>query len=241
MRRWCATAVAMMASVLSGCGMNDAGLDVQVAPAEIPDAAVAGGASLVLPTARPFNIHLKNSTQTPGADGKARGDSDASPDGQAFCLADAGNGGTAGAEFKLGQRIQTGEGAAYRAAIRIEFQVRQSTQTTFQPLPKSVGTGSLEVLVLNSRRRVLAHSSLATFTTDDSVGSAVETHERTLSVILEPHDTCDILLFGKVEASAAQGQETTVRLDLRQLKMTIDLQPAATQPSAVGASTRQAG
>lgn len=238
MRRCAAMLMVAIGWGASGCGSGDIGADVQVSPDEMagPLGGVAGK-TLALPGERPFNIHLKSSSQNPGERGRARGDSDARTDGEAFCLAESSNGGSATAEFRLGHRIITAGGSPSRVAIQLEFDLRQSLQVSAPPTPKTLAGVSLQVLVLDAHRRVLARPPLILTTSDEGVESAAETHHRNIAITLDPNQTCDIMLYGKVDAAAAEGQDATARLDLRGLKMVLDVQPVTSQPAGTPASS----
>lgn len=223
----------LAAGLLAGCGTGDVGAEIEVSPDEVSGPPAGGtGGSLRLPDARPFNIHLKSSSQNPGEAGRGRGDSDAGPDGKAFCLAEGAAGGSATAEFRIGHRvIAPGEGS-HRLAVQIEFDLRQALQASEPPDARTQAQLTLQLLALDGRRRVLARSALIAASSDESAGSASETHLRRLAFTLEPHQTCDIILYGKVEATSAPAQEASARLDVRGLRMALDFQPVATRPAA---------
>ncbi|GMU22918.1 MAG: hypothetical protein AMXMBFR13_30020 [Phycisphaerae bacterium] len=218
---------------LAGCGGTDFGGEVQLAPAQegaLLDAGAPDSDVLNLPADRPFNIHMKNSSQNPGVEGKARGDSDAEAAGRAFALAEAAAGGTAQAEFRIGQRIVHAAARNQRAVITVEFKMDHALQAPVVPDPKTLATINLQLMVLDARKHVLARMPLVQTTTDEAVGSGSAGELRNLSVILEPSGRYDIMLYGQVESVAAPGQEAIARLDVGDLRMRLSFSPMTTQP-----------
>jgi len=221
--------------LLGGCGGADFGGEIRV-PANqrhVLAADTPAHDQVLLPGDHTFNIHLKTSSQNPGTDGTARGDSDATPEGQAFCLAEAADGGTAQAEFKLGHRIEHESKNRQAVAIQVEFELEQSVEASRQPASDTLATGDLFLAVLDARKRPIANVPINQTTSDDAVGTSLTTCRFNLPVLFEPDQSYNIILFGKVQATAAYTQQAAARLSVHGLKMrlTFTPAPAETQPS----------
>lgn len=240
---YCNVMAAMVLALAGGCASTDFGGEVLVSPEAGggPPAVGALGTSLSLPADRPFNIHLKNSGQNPGVSGAARGDSDADGTGRAFCLAEAASGASATAEFRVGQRIFHQADTPQRLAASLEFELQHAIHASPQPLADTRTAVTVQFVIVDARKRLVARSMLVQLSSDDTQGSATEGHVRQLSAPLEPNQSYDIMMHAKVESSAGAGQEAAARLDLRNLKMRLAFQPAATQPAGARGDTKPAG
>ncbi len=215
-----------------GCSETDFG-DVRV-PAEQQHVIKADApvAPLNLPADHPFAIHIKKSSQNPGVDGRARGESNATPAGEALCLAEAGNGGSASAEFNIGHRIDNRSSAGQQVGIQVEFALKQSVTASTQPAGDTLANANLFLVVMDGRKQVLAKVAIVQGTSDQSAGEGSTQDQRTLSVRFEPQQSYDVMLYGKVNAGSAANQEAKARLEIGQLKMQLSFSPAATQPAA---------
>jgi len=218
----------------SGCGGMDFGGDIRV-PADERHVLAAGSPStdqILLPGDRTFNIHLKNSSQNPGTDGSARGDSDATPEGNAFCVAEVANGGFAMAEFKIGHRIDHQTEKRQEVTIRAEFELEQSIEASQIPAAETLASENLVLGVLDSRKRFVASLNITQATSDSALSYTQGTRRPSIRVIFEPDQIYNIILYGKVDASSARTQQASVRVSVRGLKMRLTFAPAETQPTS---------
>jgi len=226
--------LASWGALLSGCGGGmDFGGRIQI-PAEQQHAILAGqatGASLSLPTDRPFNIHVKNSSQDPGSQGRGHGKSDATADGQAFAQADADDGGSAVAQFRIGHRLDNQSGQTQAVAIQVQFDLAEGIKASEVPKPQTLAKGDLQLVVLDSRNRTVARLTLVQTTSDAAVSQSSHPEHCTLTTKFEPNNSYDVVLFGRVEATTAPGQEAAARIAVAKLKMDLTFSVAQTQPA----------
>ena len=224
-----------LGGLLSGCGGGvDFGGNIRV-PVEQRHVIAAGqpvGRPLSLPTDRPFNIHDKNSSQDRGSDGQARGESDADAQGQALALAEAGNGGSAVAQFRIGHRLDNQSGQTQAVAIQVQFDLTESIEASGLPKPETLAKADLHLLVLDSRNRTVAKLILVQTTSDAAVSQSSHPEHCTLTTKFEPNNSYDVVLFGRVEAGTAPGQEAAARIAVAKLKMDLTFSVAQTQPAA---------
>ncbi|UCD29728.1 MAG: hypothetical protein JSV03_04385 [Planctomycetota bacterium] len=217
--------------MLIGCGGMDFGNEINVSAEQRHTIAAdtPSGKPISLPADHAYNIHMKKSSQNPGADGQARGESSATADGNAYCLAEASSGGSASAEFNIGHRIDNHTDAAQNVVVEINYELAQSVQASKQPDSDTLATTNLHLVVRDSRKRIPAKMALVNTTSDDAVADAQVKDQRSLTVRFEPGLSYDIMLYGKVDASGATGQKAAARLDIKNLKMKCTFTPADIQ------------
>lgn len=222
---------------LSGCGGADFGGDVRVPGPEryVLATGTAAGEPLALPGDRGFNIHVKQSSQNPGAHGTARGDSDASRDGKAFCRAEATGGGAASAEFKIGHRIDNRSEGTQLASISVEFRLNESVEICDAPKGNTLAKAELFLVVLDSRKRVVSTTTIIQTDSDQAVGRTEGPQQRLISARLEPAESYDVMLFGRAEAvteaDAPTEQKAAARIEIDQVRMNLSFARLATQPA----------
>jgi len=222
--------------LLGGCGGTDFGGEIRVPISQrhVLAAETPAHDQILLPGDRTFNIHLKTSSRNPGTDGTAHGDSDATPEGNAFCLAEAANGGSALAEFKIGHRIDHQTQRRQSVAIQVEFELEQSVEASRLPASDTLATGDLFLAVLDARKRPLANVPINQTTSDNAVGASLTTCRFNLPALFEPDQSYNIILFGKVGVSAAAAQQAAARLTVRGLKMRLTFAPAPVETQPAG-------
>ncbi len=218
---------------LAGCGGAEFGPDPRV-PSEKRYILTSGPAPegpVSLPASGPFNIHLKSSSQNPGSGGTARGASDALPEGRAFCAAEAAEGGTAQAEFKIGHRIENRTGEVRRAVVQADCTVRHQIETSAEPAPETVAKADLHLVVLDPVQRAVVKIAVLQADSDAAAGGGSFSLSRGLTIAMSPGTSYDVVLFAKAQASAAAGQEARVRVDLDELRMSFTFGAAGTATS----------
>jgi len=228
--------------LIGGCGGAGFGGEIRV-PLEQRHALTATSPpnyQIRLPGDRVFNIHLKASTQDPGYEGRARGDSDATPDGNAFCTAQAANGGTSSAQFTLGDCIDNGTDRRQAVAIQVECELEQEIRAPHLPAAKTLASANLSLMVLDARQRPQVNMPVTQVTSDQAIGTVATTQQFHLSAVFEPQQSYNIILQGKVDSATAVGQEATARLQVRQLKMRLTFSPAPPE-SAPASAPAQTG
>lgn len=218
--------------LLGGCSVAEFGGDVRVPASEemrLTNGA-AGAGPISLPADRGFNIHIKKSSQEPGPAGTATSSADATADGQAFCQAQASNGGVASAEFNIGHRFHNQSDVAQATTIKLAYELEQAVTASDQPTAKTIGTAQMQLVVLDSHKRIMASMKVAQTSSDEARGTAKDHDQRELALEFAAHQSYDIMLFGQVQAKSDTGQEASARLAVRQLTMKVSFAPR-TQPA----------
>jgi len=222
--------------LIAGCGGADFGGEVSV-PVEQRSVLAADTAltdQIRLPGDRAFNIHLKSGTRNPGPDGTAREESDATAAGEARALAEAGNGGTAASEFRIGHALDNQSNKALNVGIQVEFELAHTLTASSQPASQTQATGDLHWVVLDARKRTLANMDIAQLISDEARTQSSTVERHTLDVTFEPNQTYSIMLYGKAVASAAVNQKASASLDIRNLKMRLTFAPATPSSRPAG-------
>jgi hypothetical protein len=235
---------AMALLACGGCGGASFSTEIRV-PLEQRHALTPIGLSadqVRLPGDRTFNIHLKSSSQDPGAQGSARGDSDAANDGQAFASAQAAAGGIAEARFVLGHRLDNESDRTLSAAVQVEFELEQEIRAPREPASKTVATAYLNLTILDARKRPLTNIPVVQATSDQAVGASITTCRYNLSALFEPQQSYNVLLQGNVRSETAPGQQADARLKVRNLRMLLTFAPAPPEsaPADAAATSRPA-
>ncbi|HSW47171.1 MAG TPA: hypothetical protein VLM89_16530 [Phycisphaerae bacterium] len=226
----------------TGCGGGGYGGEIRV-PVEQRHALTAGSQTpdqIRLPGDRLFNIHLKNSNRDAGPQGTALGDSDATPDGQAFCAVSAGGEGVANAEFTIGHRVDNESDRRLAATIQVEFELQQELQAPGVPAAKTLATANLTLTILDGRKHTLATVPVLAITSDQAVGSAQSTCRHNLSALLEPQQSYSVILQGNTHTETTAGQEASGRLQVRNLHMRLTFAPAPPASGPAAGTSRPA-
>ena len=222
--------------LIGGCGGAEFGGEIRV-PVE-QRSVLAADTALVdqirLPGDRAFNIHLKSGTRSPGSDGTAREDSDATAAGEAHALAETANGGTAASEFRIGHALDNQSNKALGVGIQVEFELAHALQASSQPASQTQAVGDLHLIVLDGRKRTLANLDIAQLISDEARAQSSTTERHALDVTFEPNQTYSIMLYGKASASAAANQKASASLDIRNLKMRLTFAPASAASAPAG-------
>jgi hypothetical protein len=195
-----------------------------------------------LPGDRMFNIHIKSSSQDPGAQGAARGDSDAAEDGQAFASAQSATGGIAEAHFVLGHRLDNESDRTLSAGIQVEFELEQEIRAPREPARTTIATANLDLVILDARKHPLTSIPVVQTTSDQAVGTSLTTCRYNLSALFEPQQNYNVLLQGNVRSETAPGQQAEARLQVRNLRMRLTFAPAPpdSAPADSAATSRPA-
>ncbi len=187
-----------------------------------------------LPGDQPFNIHTKQSSQNPGADGRAEGRSDADAAGRALGSAEVDNGGFASADFTVGHRIANQTEDHQDLAIDLDFQWTQSLHTSADPKADTLARAELAILVLNAKGKTLATIQVLKTDSDQARASAELHDHRKFSVSLEPQMRYDIVLTGRVEAKSAAGQEAKARLEVKNIGINLSFTSVPKETTRTG-------
>lgn len=224
--------IGLAGGMTTGCAGGGGSAIIQV-PADQRHNLTGDSSTLVrLPEERPFNIHLKNSSQNPGPSGSARGRSDATPEGIAHAGAEASEGGQAAAEFTLGHRVNHQADVPHQVTIEAEFLLEQTLQASEPPAPGTRGSATLQLIVQNEKRQQVALLPLFQTDSDNARASGSSSEKRSLVVRFEPQMSYDVYLFGRVNAATAEDQAATAELKVTDLKLRFQVSPADPKPDA---------
>jgi len=217
--------------VFLGCGGPDFGGDIRVSDSQrhTLKSVAAEGKTLSLPADKGYNIHIKKSSQDPGSDGQARGDSDATAGGEAFCAAEAANGGSASAEFNIGHRIDNLTESGQAVKLEITYDLVQAMAADKLPASETVATTNLHIVVRDSRKKIIAKTALVQTNSDEAVAGGNTKDQRSLTVQFDPGLSYDVMLYGKVDAASSLGQKASARQDIKNLNMKCTFTPVAVQ------------
>lgn len=228
------TLTACVLAALLGCG-NGADLagGVQVPPQQqfVLGPEAAQQAELELPGTAGFNIHVKQSSQNPAAQGQAKGNSDATSQGRAFAVVEGCEGGSASASFKIGQQIDNATGQFQAVSIELEYTQKVSVEAAVPPAPKTQATASLSLVILDSRKRVVLQLPLVQSDSDQAAGGVLSKEQRHTTARFEPNLTYSIMLVGSADVTTADTQKALARLEIEDLKMKLAFRATDSQPA----------
>ncbi len=204
--------------VLMGCSQDEFGMRVDIpAKDRVPiTQAVRESMTLSLP-AQPFNVHSRRSAQTPGATGQARGDSDAQPQGQAFCQASAGNGGAAWAEFQLGHALHNTAGAAVRMTVKLDLDYAHHAQASPPEARDTLAEFTLKAYLKDAQGRLLHHQVLAQLSSDEAQSKWSGRHQIEFDAVLEPAMSYDLVITGRASVLSELDTKAKARIEVKRL------------------------
>ncbi len=219
------TAWTAVACVGCGGGMSiGPSVRVPLEQRQTLDAAVVGK-QLHLPRERAFNIHVKQSSQNPGANGTAQGTADATEQGTASCAAVVSNGGTATGEFSIGQAIDYTGATPVRATVRVAF--RLAHELSGEPVGAATSaTLTLTAFVRDSAGRISPRIAMESLSSDDAPGKATRSDTREFTFVMEPAGSYQIILQGNVNAASEASSKASASLNLDGLEMSFTFAPA---------------
>ncbi|MBI5762656.1 MAG: hypothetical protein HZA51_03940 [Planctomycetes bacterium] len=211
-----------------GCGEGDTTMVVKKPASERPDVdrAVAGKGSLVVPTAEAFNYSSFNSGQT----GTARGEAALVGKDGARCAAQAGDGGSAWAEFQIGYTFDNTTGGPLDASVKLKLRLAQ-TQSTSGPSTDShgietTGKSALRFFIKDSVGLTIKAEDVATSTLMKGPTSHTDTHDIVFDARFEPDRGYYLVLAGRIDVQASGGGNATLAMDVQQAAMEIAWRPS---------------
>lgn len=224
--------------MLVGCGQDEFGMQV-----EIPDQdrmavthPVREGLTIRLPDA-PFNVHSRQSAQTPGATGRARGDSDAGADGKAACQAQANEGGSAWGEFQLGHALRNAGATALRVTVTLDLDYSLGASTEPADAKDTLAGLTLKVFLKDTQGRVLHHEVLDSLSSDEATGEQSGRQQVAFEAVLLPEAAYDLVLAGRVSTTSEPGSKAAASIEVRQLRAELRFAPATEKSTAEGKGT----
>jgi hypothetical protein len=226
---------------MSGCGGSETvSTDVKRTAAERPDIdrKVVSAGSLVVPGRTAFNITSVQSAQT----GTGRGTAEFAGNNGAKCEAEARDGGSAWGEFQLGYCFDNLADQPLQAAVKLRLKEtggtslssRERAATTRPAEPPTRATSSLVFFIKDTNGIVLKKEQLFSGDLDKGAGSNSAGQDLVFDVRFEPGRGYYLVVSGRVDAQAAAADNVVSSLQVADLAMEIDWQPAA--PAGASAS-----
>jgi hypothetical protein len=215
-------------TLFAGCQQKEFGMHVDVpaknrtALAEIVQSEIR----MAMPD-QPFNIHSRRSAQTPGATGQARGESDARPDGRAFCQATATGGGTSWGEFQLGHALHNGSGVTVRMTVKLDIEYEQNVQADQTKAGETLADFTLKAYLKDAKGKLLHREVLANLSSDDGIGVRTGRQQLEFDAVLQPAMAYDLVIAGRASAVSEEGTRAQARIDIKQLDAELVCRPAA--------------
>ena len=207
-----------LVAVLAGCGETEFGMRVTIPGADrVPLGQVVDeGVAVRLPE-RGFNVYSRRSAQTPGAIGRARGDSDAQPAGRAFCSAEAADGGAAWGEFQLGHAMVGADGVAVRMTVKLAIEYAHFATAVPVDARDTLAEFVLKVYLKDGDGRVLHREVLAALSSDD--GSAVRSGTAMVEfdAVLAAGRGYDLVVAGRASVTSEPEATAEARIEIKQL------------------------
>ncbi len=192
------------------------------------------GKILTLPKDQPFNIHVKQSSQNPGANGAAQGAADANGWGEASCSVTADKGGAATARFDIGQAVEYRGSAPIKATVKVSYDLTHELSAS-PAEPETAVNLMISAFVRDSTGRIHPKPTVESLSSDDAPGKGSRAEKREFGFILEPGVDYQILLQGSLSATTGNNGTAAGRIALSKLQMDIAFSPApppATAPAA---------
>jgi len=194
--------------------------------------AESAGKQYNLPMDCPFNIHVKQSSQNPGANGTARGAADAVASGSAAATAEASAGGSATGNFQIGQAIDYAGTVPVAVNVDLRFQLEHEL-SALPAVNETSATLSLVAYVRDSVGHVYPKIDLGALSSDDAPGKGSRADQRTFQFVMHPGLGYQVVLHGIASTATAANGQATAKIKLDQIKMNLTLaEPPATQPAA---------
>ena len=225
LRRFGPASSLLLAAWLACGGCGGAGLaydfGVPVERRAVLGSADAGDKTLRLPGDDRFNITDKSSRQSPGMQGTARGESEASGAGTADCSVEAAKGGSASAAFHLGHCIANrGEEATMAEAVfTCEYEIKVELEDG--PETPTTSSCSMELYVNDTDGRLLKQVPIETSSGDGGPTSGTGRLVKEFRVRLEPKRVYNFVLAGKVEAKTGPAGLADLEIEVKGLQLTV--------------------
>jgi len=187
---------------------------------------VRDGQTVRLPDT-PFNVHSRQSAQTPGATGQARGDSDAAADGKAVCQAQASQGGSAWGEFQLGHALRNAGGQPVRMTVKLDLEYSHAASAQPADARDTLAGLTMKVFLKDTQGRLLHHEVLDSLNSDEAPGEQVGRHQVAFEAVLLPEVAYDLVLAGRASAASELGSKAAARIEVQQLRAELRFAPTA--------------
>jgi hypothetical protein len=232
--RWMAGVLAWAGIVvgLFGCGgAAEYGMAVRVSPERRQPAKVG---PQKYPGEQGFNIHDAQRAST----GDAEASSQAKPDGTAMCSVGAKAGGTAWAEFQLGECLDNR--AKDKPLVRARFDVVYAYEDSSSD-PAATGSASqaaLKIYIKDSRERVVRKLDLIGIETEQGPAKGRKQEICEFAFEMEPDLVYHYVLAGRTEVTSAEKTQGSAKLEIKSLQLDLDTKPVppASAPASAPAA-----
>ncbi len=204
-------------------------MDVRKPASERPDVdkSVAARGALKIPGGENFNYTSYKSGQT----GKGRGES--KPDGKsgAVCGAEASDGSDAWGEFQIGYCFDNTGDAPLDAIVKLHVKVSEKSQMKSDSAgdapPTATAKGTLKFFIKDSNGTVLKTENLLASSLAKGPASSGIAQELVFDARFEPQRGYYLVMAGRSEVAAAEGQSAAVALEVKEAALEIEWRPAA--------------
>jgi hypothetical protein len=219
--------------VATACSQDDVSTSVKRPAAQRPDIdkSLAAKGSLLLPASEEFNYTAFTSGQT----GSARGESAAVSRDGARCAAQAGQGGTAWAEFQMGHCFDNTSGLPLDAVLRLRLKATESRSfqgSDADPTESgSTAAAALRFFIKDSNGQMLRNEDLLTSSLAQGPQSSTNSHDVVFDVRFEPDRGYYLIIAGRAECQAGSAKSTSVSIDVASASMDIRWRAAAAEPA----------
>lgn len=214
---------------ISACGGGDTTMDVRKPAAERPDfdKTVAARGAVKIPASDPFNYTSFRSGQS----GSGRGDSKADGKNGATCHAEAAEGSDAWGEFQLGFCFDNSGDAPLDAVVKLHVKVSEKSQIRGnaddnKDLPAPTAKSTLTFFIKDSNGSVIKTENLLANSQGKGPNSTGIVQELAFDSRFEPNRGYYLMMAGRSEAMAGQGQTASVALELKDASLEIVWRPA---------------
>jgi hypothetical protein len=213
--------------MLIGCGEKEFGMQLEIPEQDrmLVSQPLPEGLTIRFPNT-PFNVHSRQSAQTPGAAGEARGDSNATADGKASCRARAGNGGSAWGEFQLGEALRNAGASAVRMTVKLDLEYSHEAKADPYDAKETLADLTLKVFLKDTQGKVLHQEVLDSLSSDQAPGEQTSRQQLAFEAILAPEGAYDLVLAGRASAASETGSEAVARIQVQQFRAELQFAPA---------------
>ncbi len=223
--------------LLAGCGGSGFGESVTLPQARTHriDGGLKAGQAILFPVDVPFNVADAQRYST----GNAEASSTASDGGSASCRVATTGGGSAWAEFQVGQVVYNATDAPLPVDILFDCQYEYSlAEPPSDPTPTP--TLGLKLLVQDSNRRILKQSTLVDASGTLSAELYNGRESPSYAIVLEPHLAYNLLAAARAEVSeASHDGDCSGRIAIKNLLIEVHARHghgASTEPSTAPAT-----
>lgn len=236
--------VTLLLVYVAGCGGgSEINTSIRKSANERPDldASQAKAGSIVIPAKTPFNLTSFTANQAwPG-----RGESEPIGHDGAKCLAEARDGGAAWGEFQLGYCFDNLTGRKLEAAVKMKVRVAETLSVERAAAPPggepTTAKSQLTFFLKDSNGILLTQEQILVKDLSQSTGTNSTLREMAFPVTFEADRGYYLVLSGRTETQAAQGESVNATLEVTQYWLEITWQSqnsspgraVATQPTSV--------